>query len=45
LKFFIDDFEDIIMIIDQLISSIYIDAEKEGLSISFPRQEVEIIKP
>jgi len=45
LKFYIEDFEDIIMINDQLISSVYAAAEKEGLSIPFPRHEIEMIKP
>jgi len=45
LKFFVDDFEEILIINDQIISSVYKAAKKEGLSIPFPRQEIEIIKP
>jgi len=44
LKFFSKDYEDMNLLIDEIMSETYKAVKKNGLTIPFPRQEVEILK-
>ena len=39
---FMKDYEDIIVLKDEIMSSIYLITEQKGLTIPYPRQEVEV---
>lgn len=42
LKLFIKDYEDVFMLNDEIMSSLYTATEENGLTIPFPRQELDV---